>query len=86
VPSRLLKVANNKLKRREGSGIQGTGLGDSGRGAGATGAVGVTAPVAQTLRGQDGGNRLPFYRNCNSKFVRYSQEFEFRTTVFLSNV
>ena len=30
------------------------------RGAGATGAAGATAPVAQTLRGQHGGNRLPF--------------------------
>jgi hypothetical protein len=30
------------------------------RGAGATGAAGATSPVAQTLRGQHGGNRLPF--------------------------
>jgi hypothetical protein len=29
------------------------------RGAGATGAVGATAPIAQTVRGQHGGNRLP---------------------------
>jgi hypothetical protein len=34
------------------------------RGAGATGAAGATAPIgiaiAQTVRGQHGGNRLPF--------------------------
>jgi hypothetical protein len=30
------------------------------RGAGAKGAAGATAPVAKTLRGQHGGNRLPF--------------------------
>jgi hypothetical protein len=47
------------------------------------GAMGATAPVAQTVRGQHGGSTgatgCLFYRNCNSKFVRYSQEFEFRT-------
>ena len=31
------------------------------RGAGATGAAGETAPVAQTVRGQHGGNRLPYF-------------------------
>ena len=30
------------------------------RGAGATGAAGATAPVVQTVRGQHGGNRLPY--------------------------
>jgi hypothetical protein len=30
------------------------------RGAGATGAAGAPAPVAQTVLGQHGGNRLPF--------------------------
>jgi hypothetical protein len=50
------------------------------RGAGATEAAGATAPVAQTLRGKHGGNRLPFLpESCTSKFVHYSQEFEFRT-------
>jgi hypothetical protein len=52
----------------------------SNRGAGATGAAGATALVAQTVRGQHGGNRLPFLSNCSSKFVRqYSQELEFLT-------
>ena len=49
------------------------------RGAGATGAAGATTPIAQTVRGQHGGNRLPFYRNYTSKFVRDSQELEFIT-------
>ena len=32
------------------------------------------------LRGQQGGNRLPFFcQNCTSKFVHYSQELEFGT-------
>ena len=30
------------------------------RGAGATGAEGAAAPVAQTVRGQHGGSKLPF--------------------------
>jgi hypothetical protein len=50
------------------------------RGAGAMGAAGATSPVAQTLRGQHGSNRLPFLpENCTSKFVYYSQQLEFRT-------
>jgi hypothetical protein len=32
----------------------------TGRGAGATGAAGATAPVAQTVWGQHGGNMFPF--------------------------
>jgi hypothetical protein len=34
---------------------------DEARGAGATVAAAATSPVAQTLRGQHGGNRLPFF-------------------------
>ena len=33
------------------------------RGAGATGAAGAAAPVAQTVRGQHGGNRLHFLQD-----------------------
>jgi hypothetical protein len=44
------------------------------RGAGAMGAAGVPAPVAQTVLGQHGATGCPFYQNCTSKFVRYSQE------------
>ena len=31
------------------------------RSAGATGAEGAAAPVAQTVRGQHGGSKLPFF-------------------------
>jgi hypothetical protein len=49
-------------------------------GAGATGAAGATAPVAQTVRGQHGGNRLPFLPELHLEVCALtSQELEFIT-------
>jgi hypothetical protein len=53
-------------------------------GAGGTGAAGAIAPVAQTVRGQYGGNRLPFLPELRFEIRRYSQKLEFIT--ILSNV
>jgi hypothetical protein len=53
------------------------------RGAGATGAAGATAPIAQTVHGATG---CPFYRNYTSKFVRYSQKLEIIFKEHLSNL
>jgi hypothetical protein len=39
------------------------------RGAGATGAAGATAPIAQTVRGQHGGDRLPFLPELNFEIL-----------------
>ena len=48
-------------------------------GAGATGVAGATAPLPKQCGGSTGATGCPFYRNCTSKFVRYSQELEFIT-------
>jgi hypothetical protein len=74
-----------RFKQNVGVSSEGPSSGCSSRGAGATGAAGTTAPVAQTVCGQHGQLGCPFYRNCTSKFVRYSQELESITIFKLSN-
>ena len=40
---------------------------------------GQLPPLSKQCGGSTGATGCPFYRNCTSKFVRYSQELEFIT-------
>jgi hypothetical protein len=40
---------------------------------------GQLPPLPKQCGGSTGATGCPFYRNCTSKFVRYSQELEFKT-------
>ena len=43
------------------------------------GSGGNCPPLPKQCEGSTGATGCPFYRNCTSKFVRYSQELEFIT-------